>query len=212
LIGRARAYLALQEPENAARDFTRALELRPNDPSVRIARAAHCERLIQRASAASRQNDHAGALRFPRQAARIDPAFAKAHNNLAWLLLTGPADLRNPAEALRHAYRAVELVPAQSTYHNTLGVALYRNGQLALAVPVLRKSLAGGKGQSDAFDLFFLAMCHARLGDRTKAKDCFDRAVTWSQKQKNLPREHQEELKAFRAEAEEVLRNVQPAK
>ena len=49
-------------------------------------------------------------------------------------------------------------------------------------------------------------MCHARLGDSAKAKDCYDRAVKWIQEhQDQITPEWAEELKAFRAEADVAL-------
>jgi uncharacterized protein HemY len=90
---------------------------------------------------------------------------------------------------------------------NTLGVVLYRNGDFVPAIDSLKKSLDLGHGQSDGFDLFFLAMCHKKLGDAAQAKDCFDRAVLWTQQRKDkLPAEWAKELAAFRAEAESVLK------
>jgi WD40 repeat protein len=132
-------------------------------------------------------------------------------NNWAWPLLTGPAAKRDPALALKLIQKAVEQQPRNALFLNTLGVAQYRNDDYARAIGTLQKSLDAGKGQWDGFDLFFLAMCHARLAQPAKAKDCFERAVTWCDGKKDLSAQHAAELKAFRSEAETVLKEQRAA-
>ena len=128
-------------------------------------------------------------------------------NNIAWQYVTGSIAQRDPVRALPYIRKAVELRPSDAMLQNTLGVVLYRNGDFVPAIDSLKKSLDLGHGQSDAFDLFFLAMCHQKLGDAAQAKDCFDRAVLWTQqRQDKLPAEWAKELAAFRAEAESVLK------
>jgi serine/threonine protein kinase/WD40 repeat protein/tetratricopeptide (TPR) repeat protein len=197
---RAGNYVALGEYDEALADIRRVERLDPTrGPSTRAALAAQLLQL------AARRKDRAAALADLRAALELVPDYAEAHNNLAWLLLTGPQEPGVPEEALRHARQAVDLTADQAIYLNTLGVALYRSGKVAEAVPVLEKSLAAAEGQSDAFDLFFLAMCYAKQSDTARAKDCFDRAVKWCDEHMGLPARQMEELKAFRAEAEAVL-------
>jgi uncharacterized protein HemY len=129
-----------------------------------------------------------------------------ALNNEAWRLVTGPAGQRDPAKALRLIQEAIKFSPNEPTVRNTLGVVQYRNGKYKESAATLEKSLAAGKGRYDAFDLFFLALCHAKLGEKAKAKDCFDRAMKWVEAHQNLTAEQVEELKAFRAEAQAELR------
>jgi tetratricopeptide (TPR) repeat protein len=141
-----------------------------------------------------------------RKAVDLEPKRARFCNDLARLYATGPAKVRDPPEAVVLAERAVKLQPGEWSYHNTLGLAYYRAGRFRDAVAALEKSLRGGAGQSDALDLYFLALCHHRLGDAAHARDCFERARAWHQrKASTLPKESAAELRRFQAEAEALL-------
>ena len=166
---------------------------------------AEAEALVHQAAQQTGGKENAKGLASLRQAVKIAPNHAVARNNLAWLLLTGPKELRDPPQALLEARKAVEL-GSNPYWLNTLGVALYYTGHFAEAIPFLERSLGESKGQSDAFDLFFLAMCHHRLGDVAKAKDCLERGKQWFQKNKaKISTDWLKELTAFQAEAEAVL-------
>lgn len=131
---------------------------------------------------------------------------ARADNELAWRLATGPAATRDPERALALARRAVAAAPETAIYLNTLGVAQYRAGLFADAVTTLERSLAASKGQSDAFDLFFLAMARHRLGRVALARADFDRALEWRRTHANLRQPGwTEELDTFQAEARDLL-------
>jgi tetratricopeptide (TPR) repeat protein len=193
---RAQANQRLGRHAEAADDLTAVLGHFPEDAELYEQRAACYAALGDKVKEAS---DRAAAAKWL-------PRSAQGLNARAWRLLTGPPGERDPKKALELIRKAVEVAGDEPDYLNTLGVALYRNDRWTEAVAALEKSLAAGKGRSDGFDLFFLAMCHARLGDADKAKDCFDRAVKWAETRKDLAAQHVEELKAFRAEAAAELR------
>ena len=118
-----------------------------------------------------------------------------------------PQKLRNLPKALTLARKAVELTPGEWLYLNTLGVAHYRMGQYEQAIEILEQSLRESEEKFAAYDLFFLAMCHACRGQATEAKECNERAVRWVQEQRDrLRAEAKKELDAFRAEADAMLR------
>jgi WD40 repeat protein len=132
-------------------------------------------------------------------------SLAQNCNNYAWKLANGTVLIRDLNRALSLARRALELRPRQAMYLNTLGVVQFRLGRFAEALPTLEQSLTAGRGQSDAYDLFFMAMAHHRLGHRKEARGCFDRAVHWLDEQKSLPEQYATELASFRAETETLL-------
>jgi Tfp pilus assembly protein PilF len=166
---------------------------------------ARADDLVRNSNELLSDKKHAEALAVLRQAIEADPTHALAHNNLAWQLCVGPIELRNPKEALTAARKAVDL-DGRALYLNTLGVALYRNDDYKEAVAVLEKSLATGKGEADAFDLFFLAMCHHCLGDGAKAQECYDGARKWMKNHDGtLSATWRAELSAFQTEAKCTL-------
>jgi uncharacterized protein HemY len=131
----------------------------------------------------------------------VDPADPGANNELAWFLATTPETrLREPAESVRLARKAVQTEKSSSTYWNTLGVALYRHGDDKAAVEALETSLRLTEG-GDCYDWYYLALAHARLGDRDKARTWFDRAEQWMDRHKI----QSEELRRFRTEAKALL-------
>ena len=62
-------------------------------------------------------------------------------------------------------------------FRKTLGLALYRSGRPAEAIPVLERSLAAKDFASAPYDLFLLALCHAKQNEAVQARVYFDRAV-----------------------------------
>jgi WD40 repeat protein len=137
---------------------------------------------------------------------RIRGLLANYCNNFAWSLITAPGSTHDSQRALSLARRAVEMAPGRSTALNTLGLAQYRAGQFAEAIVTLEKSLAAAKGESDAFDLFFLAMARYRLGRAAEARADFECAVRWRRDHPNLrDPSWSRELDEFQAEAQAVL-------
>jgi tetratricopeptide (TPR) repeat protein/serine/threonine protein kinase len=135
------------------------------------------------------------------EAIRLKKDNALAHNSLAWLLATCPdAKFRDPPLAVQLAKKAIELQPKDGGSWNTLGVAHYRARDWKASIAALEKSMELRKG-GDAFDWFFLAMAHWQLGHKDEARQWYDRAVEWMEK--NPPKN--EELKRFRTEAAELL-------
>ena len=145
------------------------------------------------------------AIERNRSLVTADPDNALACNDLAWVYLTAPAPLRDVKAALPLAENAVRLATDNAVYRNTLGVAYYRADRYREAAEMLRPNLTLQADKFLAFELYFLAMSHHRLGETERAKDYLAWAVRWSNVQGRLAPVHLEELNLFRAEAEALL-------
>jgi tetratricopeptide (TPR) repeat protein len=188
---RGNAYHSLGEYAKAIDDRTKAIALDPKNAGTWHWRGSSYQRLGQ----------HANAIADYSKALQLDPNHAGARNGLAWVLATCPdRKLRDPRRAVALAKRAVQLAPKEANSWNTLGAAHYRAGDFQSAIEALKKSTQLGNGDK-SHDWFFLAMAHWRLDKREKARQWYDRAVHWMEK--NQPQN--EELRRFRAEAAQLL-------
>ncbi len=186
------ALYAKNQLDEAIREYRTAIALDPKN-----ARIHDC---LGIALCAKNQLDEA--IREHRTAIDLDPTFAQGYNDLSWLLATSPTpQLRDPRRAVELAMKAVELAPRDGGFWNTLGVAHYCAGNCKEAVAALGKSMQFRNG-GDSNDWFFLAMAHWQLGEKEKARQWFDKAVQWMDK--NMPTD--KDLGRFRTEAAQVLK------
>jgi WD40 repeat protein/Flp pilus assembly protein TadD len=199
---RAHAFEDLGRWADAEADFTAALDHSPANANLLECRGRCRLRLDRLADGVA---DLERSLAVQANQPELRRFLGTTCNNRAWAMLTGPEAGRDPAAGLVYARKAVGLFPREPFYLNTLGVALYRNGQYPEAATTLETSLAAGQGRYAAFDLYFMAMSHAKLGHAAEARDCFDRAEAWAAGQTALSPPHIAELKAFAAEAAGVL-------
>jgi tetratricopeptide (TPR) repeat protein len=146
------------------------------------------------------RGDHAGAMELCRGLLNLAPTDIRLLHVAAWMFANSPrAQERDVGIAVALAKRANELKPNDPDVLNTLGVARYRQGDYAAAVTDFEHSIA--LGGDDAWNHFFLAMAHQRLGHAAEARSYYDRGVAWMDK--NHP--HDAEMLRFRAEAAELL-------
>ena len=179
-------------------------EIGPRAATARNARQARTHHDLAQA--------HFDSKRWPesisayKRAITLDPDEPLYRNNFAWLLATCPDPLyRDELAALEHAQKAVELEPNNANAWNTLGVAHYRSRKWQAAIDDLVKAEELNPDTYLGHNAIFLAMAHWQLGDQATARDWFEKAVAWLEQHQNS--QYDEELRRFRAEAEELLGN-----
>jgi tetratricopeptide (TPR) repeat protein len=132
------------------------------------------------------------------------PDTLQSINDLAWFLATVPdVKLRDPRRAVELAATAARTAPKTADWWGTLGTARYQSGDPKGAIADLEQAirLRNPVDPRNAYEGFFLAMAHWRLGEKNKARSWFDRSVAWLDRGKK----DDAELKRFRAEAAALL-------
>jgi serine/threonine protein kinase/tetratricopeptide (TPR) repeat protein len=140
-------------------------------------------------------------LRAVEEALHLDPQSVDALNTLAWLLATCPdSKFRDAPRAVQVAKKALALNPKDGFSWQTLAVAQYRLRNWKATLESLQKVTELGS-PGDSFEWFFVAMAHWQLNEKEEARQWYDKAVQWMEK--NDPKN--QELIRFRAEAAELL-------
>ncbi len=195
----AHAKLGFALSENGRLDeaivaYRRVIELKPADSS------AHGRLSVALMAAGQTQE----AEKSYQKLLDLVPKSPADHNELAWLLATCPEPkFRSPKHAVGLARKAVELVPSEGSFWNTLGVTHYRNGEWKDAIDALKKSKELLKGRQFSFNAFFLAMANWQLDNKDEARKWYAQAV--KSMDTNMPKN--QELLQFRAEAEGLMKN-----
>jgi tetratricopeptide (TPR) repeat protein len=190
-------HLARGETEAAERAFLEAIKLEPrfSDAYVRLAElyrsTGRREQALATANAAlkvdstnlsalmvvgytyQQQGDFALARQAYEKALVVNPAYAPAANNLAWIFAEQGI---NPERALALAELAKRESPNDPHIGDTLGWVLYRLGEYRKAVSVLTESAA--KLPDDPGVWYHLGMALGGAGDSAAARQALSRALS----------------------------------
>jgi serine/threonine protein kinase/WD40 repeat protein len=210
-LQRGLAHGRSKDRQKAIADYSMFLDLAPPQDGRRA------EVLFRRSNNYKNRGQHADSLADVLRMAQLNHAeagalqdvMARRCDELARQLVLVVEQERDPATALTLASKAVELLPQEPKHWQTLGLVRYRLGQYEEAVEALKQSAKNNDGREAAFDLYCLAICHAKLDTPDKARECYDRAVAWL-KQANPRPEEVAELNMLRAEAETLLKKETP--
>jgi DNA-binding SARP family transcriptional activator len=179
--------------QGSERDFTRALELNPNDPDAHdlygrlcaalgrydeaIAlqrRAQELDPLSHRLDAVStlmRAGRYHEALMGARNAVELDPGHDRSRATLGWAyVLSG-----RPDEGLVELERAVALSPNSTLWLGQLGQAYAMTGRTEKAREVLRQLET--RGRTVYVSPYHLAYVHTGLGEHDRAVELLERAA-----------------------------------
>jgi len=104
-------------------------------------------------------------------------AHAEVPHQIAWILLHGSEEVRDPERAYREATRAVERSAAEARFRGTRGRAALRIGRVDEARADLERAVGLDPEGGSPLDLFFLAMACRAVGDEAGYRRAFERGL-----------------------------------
>ena len=158
------------------------------------------------------EKQYGEAIACYREVLRLEPDNLTIANRLAWLLVVGPADVRDPAEAMKLAQQASATEPDNVNYRQTLGAAQFRSGQFDEGLKSLVR-IAGANAKNIAWraqNFFLQALCHEKLGQRQPAQAAYAKGLQLS-KQNVVDSVHWHEARLLQAEVESSLGTTAPS-
>jgi tetratricopeptide (TPR) repeat protein len=159
----ARLYLAEKQADRAIAQFNKTLEKNPDQT------AAH----MFLGMIYDSKQDPENAEKHYRAALDVDPEFAPAANNLAYLLADSNRDLN---EALKLANIAKKSDPEDPSIADTLGWVYYKRGLYPNAVSEL--TFAAEKLPDNPTVRYHLGMSYLKKGDTEKARKELEKALS----------------------------------
>jgi tetratricopeptide (TPR) repeat protein len=158
----AEIYFTNRQDEKALEDLKQVVDRNPKA----------IEALMLMATIEERKKDLAGARTIYEKILALDPNFAPALNNLAYLYSD---KLDNLEKAFDLAQRARKSLPNEPNVADTLGWVLFKRHQYTWGLSLLRESVAALK--ADPMTQYHLGMLQYMMGDEAGARASFEHAL-----------------------------------
>jgi tetratricopeptide (TPR) repeat protein len=179
---RGNFYRGLGRIDDALADFQRAIEIQPSSHHAYYWRGLTYMEAYR----------YEEAVQDFERSLQIHPADHWPCRHLAWMYVTGPAELRDLDRGMQLALRAVELNGNHVTHHETLAWAFVRMGD---TVSALRELDAAAKIAPPSTSAELVrAICAYRVGQRERAEKHWESAIGQLDASRTLPREALQDL------------------
>ena len=147
-LRRAESEHSLNQRDAAIADYTRAIELHPDEPFLFLRRGREFRIVAVKAPAKAGTACSQAAADF-QEAARLHPQWAEAYSQAAGVYVDCPDPARrDPEKAIALIERALALSP-NPTYLTVLALAYFRSGNLERAVATQRQALVSPRFPPD---------------------------------------------------------------